>query len=330
MRLVRRCAPLVLFLIPTIARADSPVSVPPPPPALTKLAPETLGDLKAIQEQTKKVLKKVMACTVGLQVRGAAGSGVIVSEDGTVLTAGHVVGEANLDVRVILPDGRIVKGKTLGANRTIDSGMVKITESGPWPFVDLGASKDLELGQWVLAIGHPGGYKPGRTPVVRVGRVSLVTGSEVRSDCTLVGGDSGGPLFDMSGKLIGIHSRISGPITTNIHVPVDTYRDTWARLTKAEVWGRGFGGRDEGYLGIQCEGKTCKISAITAGSPAEKAGLQVGDVILRFDENDVKDWDDLGDRIYGKKAGQEVAVDVRRGSDEVTLRVKIGRRVSQP
>src|SRR5438876_4688198 len=126
MRLVRRCAlALVLFVVPTIARADSPVTtVPPPPPALTKLVPETLDDLKAIQEQTKKVLKKVMACTVGLQVRGASGSGVIVSEDGTVLTAGHVVGEANLDVRVILPDGRVVKGKTLGANRTIDSGML--------------------------------------------------------------------------------------------------------------------------------------------------------------------------------------------------------------
>src|SRR5262249_12345626 len=82
MRLVRSCAPaLLLLVVPTLTWADSPVSVP-PPPALTKLAPETLDDLKAIQEQTKKVLKKVMACTVGLQVRGAAGSGVIVSEDG--------------------------------------------------------------------------------------------------------------------------------------------------------------------------------------------------------------------------------------------------------
>src|SRR5437773_1184506 len=97
MRLVRRCA-LVLFLVAPVVRADSPVTtVPPPPPALAKTAPETLDDLKAIQEQTKAVLKKVLSCTVGLQVRGAAGSGVIVSEDGMVLTAGHVVGDANLD-----------------------------------------------------------------------------------------------------------------------------------------------------------------------------------------------------------------------------------------
>ncbi|HTK76222.1 MAG TPA: trypsin-like peptidase domain-containing protein [Gemmataceae bacterium] len=330
MRLVRRCAAaLVLCLIPTISRADSPVSVPPPPPSLLKQAPDTLDDLKAIQEQTKKVLKRVIACTVGLQVRGAAGSGVIVSEDGTVLTAGHVVGEANQDCRVIMPDGRVLKGKTLGANRTIDSGMIKITDPGKWPFVELGESKELKLGEWVLAIGHPGGYKAGRSPVVRVGRISRAGEQLLQTDCTLVGGDSGGPLFDMTGKLIGIHSRISGPITTNIHVPVDTYRDTWERLAKAEVWGRGFGGRDEGYLGIECDGNTCKITKVTSGSPAEKAGLQVGDLILRFDENTVKSWDDLGDRIFGKRVGQEVAIEIRRGSEERTLRVKIGRRAAQ-
>jgi serine protease Do len=331
MRLVRRCAPaLLLFLVPSVTRADRPVTtLPPLPPALTKSAPETLDDLRAIQEQTKAVLKKVMACTVGLRVRGAAGSGVIVSADGMVLTAGHVVGEANVDVGVILPDGRVVKGKTLGANRTIDSGMLKITEPGKYPFVELGASKDLSVGEWVLAIGHPGGYKVGRSPVVRVGRIGRANDQAIQTDCTLVGGDSGGPLFDMHARLIGIHSRISGPITTNIHVPVDTYRDTWDRLAKAEVWGRGFGGRDEGYLGIECEGN-CRIKAVTPGSPADKAGLQVGDVVLRFDESDVKNWNDLGDRIYGKKAGQEVAIEVRRGSDELTLRVKIGRRTVQP
>src|SRR5438034_5370171 len=139
MRFVGRCAlALGLFLLPPLAQADRPVTtVPPLPPALTKSAPETLDDLKAIQEQTKAVLKKVVACTVGLQIRGAAGSGVIVSEDGLVLTAAHVVGDADLDVRVILPDGRTVKGKTLGANRTIDSGMLKISDPGPWPFVEL-------------------------------------------------------------------------------------------------------------------------------------------------------------------------------------------------
>src|SRR5207244_8688055 len=106
----------------------------------------------------------------------------------------------------------------------------------------------------------------------------------------------------------------------------ETDRQPGVRRWKAERGGRGSGARDDGYLGVQCDGNTCKITAVTPGSPAEKAGLQVGDVIVRFDENDVKNWNDLGDRIFGKKAGQEVAIEVRRGSEEVTLRVKIGRR----
>src|SRR5207249_1980480 len=106
------------------------------------------------------------------------------------------------------------------------------------------------------------------------------------TDCTLVGGDSGGPLFDMQGRLIGIHSRISNSITANIHVPVDTYRDTWDRLAKAEVWGAGIGGRasaDAGYLGVECDDsnpKACKITRVITGSPAEKAGLKVGDIVV--------------------------------------------------
>jgi serine protease Do len=329
MRPVRRLAAvLALFAAPAFARADSPPpAIPAPPPALAKTAPETLDDLRAIQEQTKAVLKKVIPCTVGLRIGGAAGSGVIVGADGTVLTAGHVSGDANRDVRIFLPDGRTVRGKTLGAYRRIDSGMIKITDPGPWPFVELGVAADLRPGEWVIATGHPGGYQTGRSPVVRLGRVGLATENLVQTDCTLVGGDSGGPLFNMEGKLVGIHSRIADSIAQNIHVPVDTYRETWDRLVKAEVWGALRGANQVvGYLGIECERDTCKIIAVTAGSPAEKAGLKAGDIVLRFDEKDVKTWDELGDLIYGKKLGQDVIIDIRRGDKEMTLHAKIGQK----
>src|SRR5205807_1727365 len=97
-------------------------------------------------------------------------------------------------------------------------------------------SADLKKGQWVITVGHPGGFRPDRSPPVRLGRVIESTKSLVRTDCTIVGGDSGGPLFDMTGKVVGIHSRIGAPLSANIHVPVDTYRDTWDRLVKGEVW----------------------------------------------------------------------------------------------
>src|SRR3954454_13544557 len=110
----------------------------------------------------------------------------------------------------------------------------------------MGKSSALKKGQWCIATGHPGGYRPGRTPVVRLGRILEANAEALRTDCTLVGGDSGGPLFDMAGRASAIHSRIGGFITATIHVPVDTYRDTWDRLVKAEVWS----GLDAPYMGV--------------------------------------------------------------------------------
>src|SRR5262249_24520783 len=141
------------------------------PPAVTKPLPESLDDLKAIQSQVKKVLEKVIPCTVGVQIGGASGSGVIVSEDGLVLTAGHVSGKPGQKCRIILSDGKTIEGKSLGRNERMDSGMFKITAEGKWPFCDMGASEDLKSGQWCIATGHPNGYQKGRAPVVRLGRI---------------------------------------------------------------------------------------------------------------------------------------------------------------
>src|SRR5262249_45555918 len=157
---------------------------------------------------------------VGIRLGQHQGSGIIVTKDGFVLTAGHVSGEPGKTATVIFPDGKELKAKTLGKNGGIDSGMMKIATEGEYPFVEMGKSDPIKKGDWVLAIGHPGGFRTNRTPVVRVGRVLQATSLFLRSDCTLVGGDSGGPLFDMRGQVVGIHSRIGdGSITANIHVP---------------------------------------------------------------------------------------------------------------
>ncbi len=300
------------------------------PPALTKPVPENLQDLRAIQNQVKKVLEKVVPCTVGLRVGGASGSGVIVSADGYVLTAGHVSGEPGRTVTVILPDGRFVKGKTLGVNKGIDSGLIKITEKGKWPFVEMGDAAKLGKGQWVIATGHPGGYKKGRSPVVRVGRVVLANASLVRTDCTLVGGDSGGPLFDMTGKVVGIHSRIGMSIADNVHVPVDTYKSTWDRLVASESWGGGLfgGGRSNAaYLGVRRdpEAPDCRIKAIVPGTPAEKAGLMAGDVIVKFDGRKVGAYDELVELLGKKKPEDEVTIEARRGEETKTFKLRLAK-----
>jgi serine protease Do len=305
-----------------------------PPAVLEKLVPESVGDLKAIQAQVQLVLDKVLPCTVGVRVGGAWGSGVLVRADGYVLTAGHVSAQPDREAAITLSDGRRVKGKTLGANHGADSGLIKITEGDAWPFAPMGNSADLQAGQWCLAAGHPGGYKTGRTPVVRLGRVLHVTERFIQTDCALAGGDSGGPLFDLQGRVIGIHSRIGGPLTANLHVPVDTYRTTWDRLTNAEVWGsrldgRGRNGADLG-LQVDAESKDCRVAEIVPGGPADKAGFKVTDVITRFDGRKIANSEEFVSLARRKQPGDEVTVDIQRGQEAVTLKLVVGRRERRP
>jgi serine protease Do len=297
-----------------------------PPAALDKPVPENVADLRAIQERVQKVLARVVPCTVAVRIGPGNGSGVIVSKDGYVLTAGHVAGVPDRDVDIILSDGHRVRGKTLGINYGIDSGLIRITgEKRDWPFAEMGDASKLKAGQWCLALGHPGGYRPGRTPPVRLGRVLVKSDRVLRTDCALVGGDSGGPLFDLDGKVIGIHTSIGGSMTFNLHVPVDTYRATWDRLAKGERWGA----RDEGpYLGFEVDPDAdgIKVLRVERGSPAEKAGLKADDVLLRFDSEKVSNFEQLRRLIQRRRPGTEVTLEVRRGDGVVTLKAVIGKR----
>jgi serine protease Do len=302
------------------------------PSVFDKKLPESLDDLRAIEAHVKKLVEKVTPCTVGLRIGGAQGSGVIINKEGYILTAGHVSGTPDQPCEIILHDGKKLKGITLGANNSIDSGMVKITEKADFAFAEMASSAGLKPGQWCLSLGHPGGYQVGRAPVVRLGRLIEATNKLLRSDCTLVGGDSGGPLFDMHGRIIGIHSRIGGSIASNIHVPVDTYRDTWDRLASSHVWGSqfpffNFGKAADPWLGISSSpaAKMYKVASIAANSPAAKAGLKIDDVILKIDEEKIESVGDLTRYLVKKKPGAELALHIRRGDQEVVLTVVVGK-----
>jgi serine protease Do len=320
---------LGLLLHGGTARADSAEES--LPPVFDKAVPESKQDLQAIQRHVQGLLKKTMPATVGLFVRGAQGSGVIVTKDGKILTAGHVSGTADTKCKIVMPDGRTLTGKTLGANHGIDSGMIQITDKGEFPFCAMAPSGEVKAGQWCMAIGHPGGWQKGRDPVVRLGRVQETSKSFIRTDCALVGGDSGGPLFDMQGKVIGIHSRIGNLITANIHVPMDTYRDTWDRLAASEEWGNdpfGFGKTADAYLGLSLDqdSKDCRIMTVHADSPAAKAGLRANDIIRLFDGKTIATQNDLYNVMQTKRPGNEVALEVTRGEDTIILRITLGRR----
>lgn len=326
----------ILILFSPANAADTPKVPDPPKAAADPVAPKSIDDLKAIQEQTKAVLKKVIPCTVGILINTpdgkgkAAGSGVIVSKDGYILTAGHVSGPPGKTCELILSDGTTLQGKTLGNNPGIDSGMMKIVPSEKdkdkeWPFVEMGKASSIKLGQWVIAVGHPNGYQKGRSPVVRLGRVLTNSKSSMMTDCTLVGGDSGGPLFNMRGELIGIHSRIGPLIAFNIHVPIDTYRETWDKLAQGEVIGTG---AERAFLGLIRDesSKPYKVDEVVDGSPADKAGLKAGDVIVKFDGKECKAYGDVLLILNGKKPDDTVAIEVKRDGETVALKVKLKRR----
>jgi len=292
--------------------------------------PGSVADLKAMQTHVQTLTEKLKKCTVGVTVGNAQGSGVIISKDGYVLTAAHVAGRPNwtTNVSFVLADGREVKGKTLGLYRTLDAGLMKITEPGEYPFAEMGSSLNLREGQWCLALGHPGGYQEDRGMVLRVGRILLNQDDAITTDCTLVGGDSGGPLFDMDGRVIGINSRIAQELTKNMHVPVSTFKDVWDRLEKGEAWGR-LPGQEPwlGVTGVDTE-KFAQIESVKPNSPAEEAGIKPGDIILSYDGQNVPNFAALKAKVnewqpFGRRGGGESQIVVLRKGEMIGLTLRL-------
>jgi serine protease Do len=246
-----------------------------------------------------------------------------------VLTAAHVV-EGVEEVDVVFPDGKQVAGKVLGANLSKDIGMVRILDPGPWPFMVRGESKPLKAGDWVIAMGHSTGFDPARTPPVRFGRVvSDGPGNFLTTDCTLIGGDSGGPLFDLDGKVVAINSSIGNSLRNNNHAGVDGFKDDWDRLMAGEVWGElqmnPLQNEERPVLGIgigaAVRGGGVVISGVT--EHAAKSGLRAGDVIRTVDATRVRDGANLLVLLAKKQAGDKVKVGGVRGSGAFEVEVEL-------
>ncbi len=229
--------------------AEAPAAKPPAPPAAVEepanaVVPKNVAELRALEKQVEQVSAKVIAAVVAVRVGAAQGSGVLVSEDGIVMTAGHVVGSPGRNVTFVFADGKTAKGKTLGVCRPLDAGLMKITDPGHWPFLPRGKAARQPIGSWCIAVGHPLGYQEGRPPVVRLGRLLISDRALLQTDCTIVAGDSGGPLLDLEGRVIGIHSRIAVSTSMNFHVPTEVFERYWDRLLKGEAWDGVLTGRD--------------------------------------------------------------------------------------
>lgn len=299
--------------------------------------PITLQELKALERQQTLVAAKIEQVTVNIQQGAAQGSGVIITPNGFVLTAAHVAGDADREAWVLLSDGTRLRARTYGLNRSKDAGLMKIIEprDTPWPHATLGKSSEIQTGQWVVAAGHPGGWKSDRGSVIRVGRVLRIRYSSAEddprmsahtlfTDCALIGGDSGGPLFTLDGKLVGIHSRIGTDVVDNMHVPIDVFDDSWDRMMNKEVWGVLPGYQPAiGVLKAKGDDRPL-IAEVLPDSPAQRAGLAPGDLVLRFDGERITTFDHLRAGIGNKSPGDTVVLEVQRGEQVFRIPVVVG------
>ena len=265
------------------------------------------------------------------------GSGFILSSDGYVLTNAHVVRDAD-EVIVKLSDKREFKAKIIGADRRTDIALLKIEATG-LPKITPGDPTTLKVGEWVAAIGSPFGLENTITAgIVSAKGRALPQESFVpfiQTDVAINPGNSGGPLFNLRGEVVGINSQIysrtGGYMGLSFAIPIDVAIEVSNQLKASGKVSRGWLG-----IGIQEVNKDIAealglkntsgalVAAIEKGSPAEKGGLESGDVITKFDGKPVESSSDLPRLVGATRAGKTVPVDILRKGAVRTLSISIG------
>ncbi len=273
----------------------------------------------------------------------ALGSGFIVDPAGYVVTNNHVIGNAT-DISVTLADGTILKGKLVGHDEKTDLALVKVNADHPLPAVSFGNSDAAQVGDWVVAVGNPFGL--GGT--VTAGIVSA-RGRDIHSgpyddylqlDASINRGNSGGPTFDMNGQVIGINTAIYSPnggsVGIGFAIPSNAAGPVIAQL-------RASGHVDRGWLGVQIQPVTpdmanalglksthgALVAAVQPDSPAAKAGLKQGDVVLRYGSDEIESPRDLSRAVAVTQVGTTQPMQVFREGQMTTVSTTIALSTDQ-
>ncbi|MCX8082868.1 MAG: DegQ family serine endoprotease [bacterium] len=262
------------------------------------------------------------------------GSGFIVDEDGYILTNNHVIQGVDKIIVKLLDDPHSYEAKVVGTDPKTDLALIKIQVRKTLPTVRLGDSDNIEPGEWVMAIGNPMGL----TATVTVGIVSAkgrsgfgITQYEdfIQTDAAINPGNSGGPLININGEVIGVNTFIVSPAVAEglgFAIPINIAKQVFSQLKERGKVVRGYLGvylqpMDEELatsFGLK-EVRGALVSSVISGSPAEKAGIQEGDIILKFDGKDVKNMQDLQMTVASTPVGKKVNVVVWRNNKEVSL-----------
>jgi serine protease Do len=269
-------------------------------------------------------------------LRGA-GSGFIVSPDGYILTNTHVVENAE-EVTVRLTDRREYAAKVIGADERTDVAVIKINASN-LPTVKLGDPSRLKPGQWVLAIGSPFGFENSVTAGIVSATARAIPGESnyvpfIQTDVAVNPGNSGGPLFNLAGEVVGINSQIfsrtGGFMGVSFAIPIDVARDVEEQLVRT-------GHVVRGRIGVTIQDVNAQlaesfgldrprgalVSSVEPDGPAAQAGIAAGDVILSVSGRPIERYGELSSAIAGMKPGSDASLEVWRGGKAQNIKVAV-------
>lgn len=273
------------------------------------------------------------------------GSGVIVSENGYIITNKHVAGNKYSNCYVTLDNGKVFNGNVVWADADLDLAIVKINAKG-LSYMNLGDSNNIKVGQAVYAIGNPIGYEFQRT--VTSGIISGVNRTIkieeknsavymenlIQTDATINPGNSGGPLINLNGEMIGINSvKITSAEGIGFAIPINVIKPIIEKFTNE-------GKFEEGYIGIFAYDKEVipyldssiefdngiYVVDISADGPAKNSGLKVGDIITKIDNNEINRMSELRNYIYTKSPGDTVTLTILRNKKTSEIQIKLGQR----
>jgi serine protease Do len=270
----------------------------------------------------------------GFEQKGV-GSGFIMSREGYILTNNHVVEEAD-QIKVKLSNGKEYEGKVIGRDPKTDLALVKIEGAPDLQSLSLGNSEDLKVGSWVVAVGSPFGLEQTVTAGI-VSAKGRVIGSGpydnfIQTDASINPGNSGGPLINTKGEVVGINTAIIAEGQgIGFAIPINTAKEIVPQLEEK-------GHVTRGWLGVSIQEVTpalaksfdlkekqgALVAQVVSGGPAEKAGIEQGDVILRFDGKEIAESKDLPRIVSSTSVGKTVTVKLLRNGKVVERQVKVG------
>ena len=319
------------------------------------------NEITFVEQDFVSIVKATMPSVVGVSVlkpdgegildfnvteKWGIGTGVILSNKGYILTNQHLASNVNGSVTVTLDNGEEVKGKTIWNEANLDLAIVKIEARDDLKAVKLGSAKDSEIGEEVIAIGNPLGLEfqksvtkgvisgLGRTLKVEDETSTVVMENLIQTDASINTGNSGGPLINKNGEVIGINTvKITSAEGIGFAVPIDIIKPILSKLEKDGTF-------EEGYLGIFAydaeivpyltkkinTNSGIYVATVNRGGPAYKAGILVGDIILSVDNTEINKMTELREFIYGKAPGDNIELKVLRKEKEINIVVTLGRR----